>query len=341
MRTPPHQYIERATGKICNERLFGDVLVNWIYSSVRESAPRLFRALTSARASDLLGFLNFDIGLRANLTKTARFLENSGIDWSECADSPGAFKSLREVFERKIRYWECRPMPEDPGIVVSPADARVLVGSFSETSMLFLKDKFFDYLELLGTGKRQWLDAFKEGDFAIFRLTPEKYHYNHAPVDGEVLELYEISGAYHSCNPGAVVDLVTPSSKNKRVVAILDTDVPGGSEVGLVAMIEVVALMIGEVVQCYSEDEYRNPLPVRAGMFLKKGRPKSLYRPGSSTDILLFQKGRVRFCSDIIQNMHSQFARSRFSLGFGRPLVETDLGVRSAIAKRCDEWVNR
>ena len=52
--------------------------------------------------------------------------------------------------------------------------------------------------------------------------------------------------------PGAVVALVTPYSKNSRVVTIIDTEVPGGTGVGLVAMIEVVALMIGEVVQCYS-----------------------------------------------------------------------------------------
>ena len=33
-----------------------------------------------------------------------------------------------------------------------------------------------------------------------------------------------------------------------------DTDIPGGSHVGFVAMIEVVALMIGDIVQCYSAD---------------------------------------------------------------------------------------
>jgi hypothetical protein len=33
-----------------------------------------------------------------------------------------------------------------------------------------------------------WLPAFDRGDFAIFRLTPDKYHYNHVPVSGEVAQ---------------------------------------------------------------------------------------------------------------------------------------------------------
>ncbi len=48
-------------------------------------------------------------------------------------------------------------------------------------------------------------------------------------------------------------------------------------------MVEVVALMIGRVDQCYSEDAYVDPRPIRKGMFIHKGRPKSLYAPGSST----------------------------------------------------------
>ena len=100
----------------------------------------------------------------------------------------------------------------------------------------------------------EWLRAFRKADFAILRLTPDKYHYNHTPVAGRVVKIYPISGEYHSCNPAAVVTVVTPYSKNKRVVTIIDTDVPGGTGVGLVAMIEIVALMIGDIVQAVQRD---------------------------------------------------------------------------------------
>ena len=186
--------------------------------------------------------------------------------------------------------------------------------------------------DLLGPDRHDWHRSFSQGDFAVFRLTPDKYHYNHTPVAGRVIAHYAIEGGYHCCNPGAVVSVATPYSKNKRVVTIIDTDVADGTKVGLVAMIEVVALMIGEIVQAYSSHGYDDPQPLTNGMFLAKGQPKSLYRPGSSTDILLFQPGRVLFAPDLLQNQLRNGVSSRFSHGFGRPLVETDIKVRSLLA---------
>jgi phosphatidylserine decarboxylase len=326
----PHQYIDRGTAQVKTERLYCDGLVNLIYSSARESAPTLFRALTSGRCSRLLGFLNYETPISAR-----RVVEALGLDLTECLERPEELDTPRKLFERKVRFWEVRPMPDDLRSVVSPADSRMLVGSFSEQSQLFLKEKFFHFEELIGPARKAWLEAFCGGSFAVFRLTPEKYHYNHVPVSGIVRDIYEVVGAYHSCNPGAVVALATPYSKNKRVVTVIDTDVPGGTGAGLVAMVEIVALMIGDIVQCYSERRYDSPREVKRGMFLQKGQPKSLYRPGSSVDALVFQKGRVKFSEDIVTNMYHRGARSRFSLGFGRPLVETDVRVRSEIATTC------
>jgi len=55
-------------------------------------------------------------------------------------------------------------------------------------------------------------------------------------------------------------------------------------------------------------------------------------RPGSSADVLLFQRGRVIFDGDLIDNLRRHDAQSRFSQGFGRPLVETEVTARSRIA---------
>jgi phosphatidylserine decarboxylase len=330
--TARHQYIERESGEVRTEKLYGDRFIRLLYNEVRENAPLLFRICTSARMSSLLGLINFDAPLAGGFAGNRRFLAECGVDLAECLQPPEFFATPRTVFERQIRYRECRPMAGDRHAVVSPADARLLVGSFRESSALFLKEKFFTFEEFLGQDKREWLRAFADGDFAVFRLTPDKYHYNHTPVAGRVADIYEIPGGYNSCNPGAVVQAVTPYSKNKRVVTVIDTDVPGGTCVGLVAMIEVVALMIGEIVQCYSAEGYDDPLPVQPGMFLAKGQPKSLYRPGSSTDVLIFQEGRVAFADDLVRNLHHTGAESRFSLGFGRPLIETDVRVRSLVA---------
>jgi phosphatidylserine decarboxylase len=152
-------------------------------------------------------------------------------------------------------------------------------------------------------------------------------------VTGQVIDFYAIDGGYHSCNPTAVVTVATPYSKNKRVVTVIDTDVPGGTGVGLVAMIEVVALMIGDIVQAYSTEGYDAPRQIEKGMLLRKGQPKSLYRPGSSTDILIFQEGRIDFAEDILDNMRQLGVSSRFTQGFQKPLVETDIRVRSLLGR--------
>ena len=327
-----HQYIERESRRIQNEKLFGDAAIRFLYSSVREHTPWLFRKLISARASRILGELSYGGIFSEKVSGRLGMCAAWGIDLRECLDPPARMDNLQRVFERKIRYWECRPMPNDPYAVVSPADARMLCGSFCNTSSLFIKGKFFDYEELLGINKKTWLKAFSHGDFAIFRLTPDKYHYNHTPVAGTVVDFYPIPGLYHACNPNAVVSVATPYSKNKRVITIIDTDVPGGSQVGLVAMIEVVALMIGDIVQCYSENRYDNPMPIGSGMFVRRGMPKSLFRPGSSTVVLLFQKTRIRFADDIAGNMDYHGVESIFSRGFGQPLVESDVKVRSFVA---------
>lgn len=326
-----HQYIERETGNVNTERLYMDRVVRFFYSEAREQASIMRRWLSGPGASRLLGYLNYDTRWGSHACR--RFVANNGLDMAECLDDPTGFDTVRKFFERKIKYWQYRPLPENEAVIVSPADARVVVGSLSETSQLFLKGKFFSYDELLARDKQEWLDAFGGGDFAIFRLTPEKYHYNHVPVAGIVEDYYEIAGRYHSCNPSAVTRMVTPYSKNKRVVTIINTDVAGGTHAGRVAMIEIVALMIGEIIQCYSRHQYSNPLPMRNGMFVQRGCPKSLFRPGSSTTLLLFERNRIGFAEDLLQNQTHPTAESRFSLPFGRTLVETDVKVRSPVAR--------
>jgi phosphatidylserine decarboxylase len=328
-----HQYIQRGSTEIKTETLLYDRTICALYSVIRENAPAMFRLLVSARASALLGFFCYDLPLKKNISDPAGFLHRMGIPAKDIYGPVDRLNTLRRFFERQIRFWECRPMTDDTKDVVSPADARVLTGSFADSIDLFIKEKFFQYDELIGMDRARWRRAFRHGDFAVFRLTPDKYHYNHVPVSGKVVDFYEINGQYHSCNPGAVVQAVTPYSKNRRVVTIIDTDVENGTCVGLVAMVEIVALMIGRIVQCYSPDRYEPVMPVKKGVFLNKGQPKSLFRPGSSTVVLICEKNRVSFCPDLVENARRQDVKTRFSTHFGTPLVETDIQVRETIAK--------
>ena len=333
MHNMQHQYVERDTERLYTEMLCSDTFIQFLYSEpVREKAAWLFRLLTSHRlSSQLLALLSFDLPFEAKRFGIVRFLQSRGINFHECVDPDITTKTARAIFERQIRYWECRPMPQTPGTVAAPADARLVLGSLQQQSHFFIKGKFFAYEELLGEHQQRWLQAFAGGDVVICRLTPEKYHYTHCPVSGVVRDIYDLPGAYHSCHPVATVALATPLSKNRRVVTIIDTDVAYGTGVGLVAMIEVVALMVGNITQCYSEVKYKQPQQILPGMFLKIGQPKSVFRPGSSTVVLLFQAGRVQFAEDLLHNQTGP-GLSVFSQGFHMPLVETEVRVRSYIA---------
>jgi phosphatidylserine decarboxylase len=331
----PHQFIERDSGRVVTEDLLGDRFVQWLYGPTREKAPAIFKALTSARACRLLSYYNFDRPLHHRPRAALNMAAELKIDITECHIPETALQNTRALFERQIAYWDCRPMPADPDCIVSPAEAKVLIGSFCEDDLLFIKEKFFSYEELLGN-RTPWLDTFRSGDFALFRLTPEKYHYNHVPVTGKVIDFYLLPGNYHSCNPQAVMVAATPYSKNRRMVTILDTDVPGGSHVGRLAMIEIVALMIGDIVQCYSDEGYDSPVQMRPGLALRRGQPKSLFRPGSSVVVLLFENGRIRFDDDLLRNRLRCDVNSRYTLKFARPVVETEVAVRASIGRRCD-----
>jgi phosphatidylserine decarboxylase len=327
-----HQYVERSNSRVMQETFCGDPIVSFLYSRVREDAGWLYRALTSARLTDLLGAMRFDIRPASPMRMRQRYARDLGIAFEECAAPPETLDTARKVFERQIRYWDCRPMESDGSTIVSPADARVVVGSLEQHSSIYLKGKFFDYEEMLGRDKPIWRRVFRGGNYAVLRLTPDKYHYNHVPASGVVRDIYDVDGVFQSCHPAVVIAQASPYSKNRRTVTILETDVPNGAQVGLVAMIEVVALMIGDVVQCYSREQYEAPLPVQVGMHLQRGAPKSLFRPGSSTVVLIFEPGRVRFCEDIVANLGRSDVCSQYSIPGSRPLVETDVPVRSTIA---------
>ena len=332
MSKATHQYVERATESVADERLLANKFIRTLYSPKLESAALLWKLASSRYISEVLGYLNYDNALSARLSGMRRFLRRCGINAGELVDDPATLDTLRKVFERKIRYWECRPLPRKERCVVCPADSRVMLGSLRESSGLFLKGKFFDFPELLGGKGSSWARRFADGDFAVFRLTPERYHYTHVPAAGNVADFYAVSGRYHSCNPNAAVQLLTPYSKNRRVVTVIDTDCDGGEQIGYIAMIEVVALMVGQIEQRYSEQRYDGPQPMQRGLLLRKGAPKALFRPGSSTVVLLFQPGRISFARDLVRNQQRPGVRSHYAAKFGLPVIETDVKVRTLLA---------
>lgn len=335
-----HSFIRRSDGSVITEALVYDRHIRWLYSDLREHAPRVYRWLTHSKSANrLLAKINFDLPIRAGAVALEELAQKMQMDLSEALMPLSPRSSWRQIFGRQIGFWQTRSMNRDT-TVVCPSDAKVLISGAIAQSTLPIKNKLFSRRELFGPNA-QWAAHFADADWALFRLTPEAYHYNHVPVSGIVQDFYWVDGALHSCNPLIVEYELQPTSKNSRAVTIINTDCPGGSHIGMVAMIEVVALLIGQVEQCYSEQQYQNPQPIAPTMFLQKGAVKSRFLPGSSTVVLLFEPRRIRFSEDLIANQNRSNVISRYTAVFNQTMVETEVRVRSDLAHRIDSGDRR
>ena len=81
-----HQYIDRATGTVADERLMANRIIRTLYSPKLENAPLLSRMASSRRISEVLGYLNYDNALSSRMSGMRRFLRGCGIDSRELVD---------------------------------------------------------------------------------------------------------------------------------------------------------------------------------------------------------------------------------------------------------------
>ena len=109
-----HQYVDRVTGNVVREHLLANSMIRALYSPALEKAPLLTRMASSRYFSRVLGYLNYDNVLSSRATGMLKFLRQSGIQLSEFVGNLSEYDTARKIFERQIRYWNCRPMPANP-----------------------------------------------------------------------------------------------------------------------------------------------------------------------------------------------------------------------------------
>ena len=105
-------------------------------------------------------------------------------------------------------------------------------------------------------------------------------------------------------------------TENRRVLTELHSE-----QFGTILMVEIGAFTVGSIRQCYEPRDA-----------VAKGARKGHFELGGSTVVLLFEPGRVRYAQDLVRNQSKEGVRSRYSVGFGQPVVETDVMVRSLLA---------
>ncbi len=307
-----------------------DRVIGFLYNTARESPSALQRFAASKRLTQALASWEFDRPLLSPQRTIGFAVQRMGIDLSDAVADPSTWRTLRQLFERQIRFWDSRPMPARETAIVSPADGKLLHFGGGEDAMVSVKRRFFSVPELLA--KQTWASQLGAGRGISVRLTPEVYHYVHSPVSGKVLDVYDVDGAYHSCNPSALVSFDSPYILNRRRVVIIDTDVTGGSSVGVVAVIAVAAMMIGRIEDHYSETHYDAPTPLSPGLTVVQGAPMMMFRPGSSTVIVLWPSERAIATPQLRELSTKRHVPSRFGEWLMMPWNEVLVRVRSQVA---------
>jgi phosphatidylserine decarboxylase len=283
MPSEPVRYFNRYTKTVETEKVVGERWMRLIYETV---PGRLALHLVIRRAL-LSRIYGWKMNWHYSGQKVLPFIVEHNIDDREFVKSPFLFKTFNEFFTRALKP-EARPIASGDDVAVFPADGRHLAFSdVDQADGFYVKGQKFTLAELLGDPALA--QQFAGASMLISRLCPVDYHRFHFPVAGVPGEPARIGGWLYSVNPIALRHNIRYLVENKRVLTYLDSP-----HFGPMLMIEVGATMVGSIKQLFAP-----------GLAVAKGEVKGLFKIGGSCVITLFQRGRIRFDSDLVEQSRS------------------------------------
>ena len=94
------------------------------------------------------------------------------------------YVNFNAFFTRKLKE-NARPISNNPDIIISPADGKLMAAGRIECGQLIqAKNHFFSSQDLLG-GDNALAGTFSNGNFATVYLSPRDYHRLHMPLKGQ------------------------------------------------------------------------------------------------------------------------------------------------------------
>jgi phosphatidylserine decarboxylase len=286
MPIEPIRFYNRRTRQLEQEQIYGE---GWVRFAYENPIGKFFVWLVIKRA--LFSYIyGWQMNKRVSANKVLPFIIAYNIDVTTFVKSPYDFKTFNEFFYRRLKP-DVRPIDQDPDVAVFPADGRHLVFPNVDAADGFYAKGFkFSLTELLGEDylpeeKRVRSKLFAGGAMVISRLCPVDYHRFHFPCAGVPSPTERIKGALYSVSPIALKKNVKYLVQNKRVLTLIESPV-----FGTVASMEVGATNVGSIVQIFPP-----------GQAAKKGEEKGLFKFGGSCVITLFQRGRIVFDADLVE----------------------------------------
>ena len=214
-------------------------------------------------------------------------------DWYE---PPSNWKTWNQFFVRRLKSPDVRPIasPDDPSVVVSPADSlpqgvwdiddesRIRVAG--EDGLRIKSTAYYDISDLLGKDSN-YKDTFANGVLTHTYLGEGDYHRYHFPVGGTIKEMKMIPqdvavGGEVTWDPEQTSYIWTPSTgwqfTENRGYVIVDTEQHGP--------VAVIPVGMSQIASVNFEDD------VKLGTTHEKGDMLGYFLFGGSDIVMLFQE---------------------------------------------------
>ncbi len=251
-----------------------DKLLSFLYTNI--FGRMLLKPLIQPQVSKLAGRYLSSAHSKWLISK---FIERNEINmdiYEECD-----YSSFNDFFTRKIKP-DCRPVPEDLDVLISPCDCLATVYPIQENTTFSIKNTEYTLRSLLRSPRLA--KRFRGGYAYILRLTVEDYHRYLYSVSGKQSKNYHIDGTFHTVNPIAN-DYLPIYKENTREYTVIHS-----KEFGDVLQMEVGALLVGKISNH------------KQSTVVTRGEEKGFFEYGGSTIVVLTQKGRVTPRYDLLTN---------------------------------------
>lgn len=266
----------RKTQSYFNEKVPAAGILKMLYSGEDNVGSVIRKVARIPFLSHFFGFLQ-----KLPLTKRAiePFREKYNVSLEDCESVD--FNSFNDFFIRRLKK-EARPIATSE--LIAPVDGRYLC--FEDLSLIdgiYAKGQKLSLSELLQD--EVLAEMYADGSLVIARLAPVDYHRMHMPVNGAPSIARKIFGKLDSVNPLAMRKQIEIYTQNKRIIVEIETE-----ELGKVLYIPIGATYVGSIHLYYTPEST-----------LAKGDEIGLFEFGGSTVILLFEPGKIKFESDVLE----------------------------------------
>lgn len=200
------------------------------------------------------------------------------LNWEEVEQKPGDFRTLHELFTRKLKS-DARLIDEEEHTVVSPVDAVFEDwGKIESDKSIIVKGKVYSVQEMLSNDKV--LDKYIDGEYMVLYLSPSHYHRIHAPISGTVEKKWSLGTKSFPVNKLGMKYGKAPLSKNYRVITEMKKDTIS------LAIVKVGAMFVNSIEITNEKSQ------------LQKGEEFAYFSFGS-TVVLLFEKDTFSLRNDL------------------------------------------